>query len=53
VLKDLEKAATFKRNRDKVQKLLHLTAMDRVFKIFGSEEEALRQFHLSATSTAA
>jgi anti-sigma B factor antagonist len=36
-----------------VQKLLHLTAMNRVFKIFGSEGEALRQFQLSATSAAA
>jgi anti-anti-sigma factor len=35
-----------------VQKLLRLTAMDRVFKVFGSEEEALQQFQGAAPPTA-
>jgi anti-sigma B factor antagonist len=35
-----------------VQKLLRLTAMDRVFKIVGSEEEALRQFQGATPPTA-
>jgi len=34
-----------------VEKLLRLTAMDRVFKVFGSEEEALRQFQRATPST--
>jgi len=34
-----------------VQKLLRLTAMDRVFKVLGSEEEALQQLQGSTRST--
>ena len=35
-----------------VEKLLRLTAMDRVFKVFRSEEEALQHLQASATSSA-